>query len=564
MSVRDDLLAKTDIVEVVGRYVNLKRTWKNRVGLCPFHKEKTPSFTVAEDKQIYKCFWCGKGGNAVNFLMEVERIDFWDACKELAQQVWFDLSIYEKHPEATTKRQQEREKLKLLNKRVQEFFSAQYAGSAAATYIDECRKLTWATVKAFGIGYAPESYYTLIEYLKSKWFTSDDMLQAGVVTKGSGEWGIHAFFRHRVTFPIVDHIGNIVWFGARALEATQNPKYLNTTETPLYEKSQLLFGLNKAKDHIRENGFLAVVEGYMDVIAMHQYGLPIGVATCGTALTIDHLKLMRRYTDQVVLLFDNDKAWLEATARALKVAYQVDVFPRAYGLPDDVKDVDELLTNSKAKLSPQELLESSEDAFVFLLTKRSSQLDLANPVYRKKFQQEMFEVVQHLQDYGVLLLQLEQLGKVLRMPATDIQREFKIWLKKQKRGLGGQKSVIKNALPDKVRLLAGLLREDTGKSLTASPDLETPREQVKKLISYLPEGILSRTLGQSVTEEEKEQLTQIQLRWEQQFHALSWDKVAISLKKFLIEQMRELRQQVFKNPHLSGEEKDELLKLTRL
>lgn len=152
------------------------------------------------------------------------------------------------------------------------------------------------------------------------------------------------FFRHRVTFPIYDHIGNIVGFGGRALAPDQNPKYLNTTETPLYEKSQLLFGLDKARNYIREHGFLIVVEGYMDVIALHQYGVPLGVATCGTALTPDHIKLLKRHTDQVILLFDNDQAGGEATIRALKVAYQAELFPRAFGLPVGVKDVDERLT----------------------------------------------------------------------------------------------------------------------------------------------------------------------------------------------------------------------------
>ena len=561
MTVRDDLLARIDIVDVVGRYVSLKRGWKNRLGLCPFHKEKTPSFTVAEDKQIYKCFGCGKGGNAVNFVMEIERIDFRDAMKELARTINFDLTPYQKNPEITEKRQQDREKLKLLNKRAQEYFASQFSWSPAASYIVEKRKLTPETISAFGIGYAPESSLSMIDYLKGKGFTTEDIIQAGLASQGSH--GIMPFFRNRVTFPIIDHIGNIVGFGARALLPDQNPKYLNTTETPLYEKSQLLFGLDKARNQIREYGFLIVVEGYMDVIAMHQYGLPLGVATCGTALTTDHIKLLKRHTDQVVLLFDADEAGHEATIRALKVAYHADLYPRAVDLPQGVKDVDERLTTQGSAVRPEELLAQSIDAFQCVMQRRRHQMDLTNPVFRKKFQQEMFEILQMLEDHGIFMTYLEQLWAFLRLTGSEITKEFKIRLKQQKRGMRPESKVSSaSLLPDNQLLLAALIYRRHRALLSDHQDLEKSVEMLQTLIPYLPESILHHAVSETTAGDMSDLLPR-QVWREQQLQGLTPDKVHLELISFVQKQLHELIKHALKNPSLSSAQKDDLLKMMR-
>lgn len=555
MSVRDDLLARVDIVDVVGRYVQLRRTGKNRLGLCPFHKEKSPSFTVAEDKQIFKCFGCGKWGNAVGFMMEVERIDFRDAMKELSRLTNFDLTPYERNPEITEKRQQDREKLKLLNKRVQEFFTAQFENSPAASYVREKRKLTEETIRTFGIGYAPDSYVSLIDYLKWKGFTHEDMLQAWLVSQWSN--GAMPFFRNRVTFPILDHIGNIVGFGGRALLPDQNPKYLNTTETPLYEKSQLLFGLDKARNQIRDHGFLIVVEGYMDVIALHQYGLPLGVATCGTALTADHLKLLKRHTEQVVLLFDNDSAWLDATIRALKVAYHADSYPRAFALPNGKKDVDEWLTDQWDLVTSTDFFAQSIDAFQFVMEKLATQTDLQNPVLRKKFQQQLFGILELMEDYGILMIYIEQMWAFLHLTAAEMTKEFKSRLKQQKRGLTNRaSSESKPTHPEMIHLVIALHTDKYRRELIEHAEIEKLMDLYAQVCAI---GAWVLTLPDISREE---QLT-LQLWWERQLEWIAFDKKHTIVASVVQKTIHDLIRQVLKDTSLTSDQKQTLVQMMR-
>lgn len=554
MSVRDDLLARVNIVDVVGKYVQLRRTGKNRLWLCPFHKEKTPSFTVAEDKQIYKCFGCGKWGNAVNFVMEAERIDYRDAIKELARGANFDLQPYERNPEITEKRQQDREKLKFLNKRMQEFFVSQLAWSPADTYVRDHRKLTSKTITDFGIGYAPDSYTQVIEFLKSKWFTHEDMLQAWLVSAGSN-WTM-PFFRNRVTFPIYDHIGNVVGFGWRALVAEQNPKYLNTTETPLYEKSQLLFGLDKARNYVKDHGFLIVVEWYMDVIALHQYGVPLGVATCGTALTADHIKLLKRHTDQVVLLFDNDQAGMEATARALKIAYQADFYPRAFGLATNVKDVDEWLTKHGETIAPWVLLEQSTDAFTFVMHQLASTTDTTNPVLRKKFQHQLFGILQTIQDYGILMIYLQQMWSLLHLTSAELTKEFKSRLQQQKRWVTPMAwtPVSKPVNPDPVSLVWALYINDFWRSVVDHPEVEKIMLVLKKLNEQ------DSSLCAFETTVSEECLT-VQLWRERQLEGVTMDKRYVMVVWVVQKFLHELIKKIMKEKRLSSEQKQAFLHL---
>lgn len=552
MTVRDDLLARVDIVDVVSRYVSIRRAGKNWMGLCPFHKEKSPSFTVAEDKQIYKCFGCGKWGNAVNFVMEIERIDFRDAIKELARQTNFDLTPYERNPEITEKRQQDREKLKLLNKRLQEFFVSQFSWSSAEAYIRDKRKLTDATIQSFGIGYAPDSYVTMIEFAKTKWFMTEDLQQAWLASQWQN--GAMPFFRHRVTFPIYDHIGNIVGFGWRALEADQNPKYLNTTETALYEKSHLLFGLDKARNQIKEHGFLVVVEWYMDVIAMHQYGIPLGVATCGTALTADHIKLLKRHTDTVVLLFDNDDAGRDATMRALKVAYQADFYPRACALPEWYKDVDEWLTNQWSQAAPALILDGSVDAFQLVMRRAVMGVDLLNPVLRKKIQNQIFEIIQYIEDYGVLMLYLEQFGVQLRLGAPEMKKEFMHWLKQQKWPMRTRHGAVDehNQNPEMRLLIAALVQWSYWKTLVDHHEIEILVGHLQKIISLLP-------LDQWKDDLTPEMIWPLQLWRDRQCDWLWTDKKVQCIKSVIHKWMHDLIKQILKQPWLSVEQKQELV-----
>ncbi len=561
MTLRDDILAQTDIVDLVSRYVQLKKVGKNRAGLCPFHREKTPSFTVAEDKQIFKCFGCGKWGNAVTFHMEIEKIDYRDSIKLLAKDANIDITKYQKDPVEMTKQQEWREKIKLLNKRAQQWFQEQFTPSTKAwSYIHESRKLTDETIATFGIWYAPDSHYGILTALKEKGFSSDDAIQAGLAKKGtSGD--AYAFFRQRVTFPILDHIGNVVGFGARALDADQTPKYLNTTETPLYDKSSVLFGLDKAKQHLQDFWTLIVVEWYMDVIALYQYGLPVGIATCGTALTIQHTKLIKRHSDKVIFAFDNDSAGFDAVVRGLKVAYQQDLFPKVFQFPTEFKDVDEYLTNSPHPVTKQILNEQSIDGFTFVLRKLDGQYDIENPVERKKVLTTCFELLAQIEDYTILVLYLDQVAKLFQTNTDALLTQLKWFLKTQRTISHVAKEDEPQKGIDNKYLLASLYYQDfLSKSWIDSAKLQEYLTCISDFSDHYPSSLVAQVTGTTPVEvDEQQRLLEAQLRREQQISKLTPDKKALAIIGFLQTQLHILEKVIIKSKTLSHDEKQQIV-----
>ena len=265
----DDILSNIDIVDIIGKYMPLKRSGSNFSGNCPFHNEKTPSFMVSPSKQIFKCFGCGKGGNVITFMQEIERIDFRDAAKELAKQANIDLTKYQIDPTKHDHYNDEKEKLKYIHKIAQKFFVDQLAKHPEAKkYLNEERKLTDEMISHFGIGYAPDSHYAMIQELKNKGFTDKDIIEASLAKRSQTGGDVYTFFRNRITFPVYDTMSNIVGFSARILDPNDKPKYLNSAEHKAFEKSKLLYGLNRAKNDIKKYDGLFIVEGQMDVIGL--------------------------------------------------------------------------------------------------------------------------------------------------------------------------------------------------------------------------------------------------------------------------------------------------------
>lgn len=559
-SLRDDVLDKTDIVDLVSKYVHIKKVGKNRSGLCPFHKEKTPSFTVAEDKQIFKCFGCGKGGNAISFLMEIERMDFWDSLKSLASDAHIDISAYERLPEVDAQIKSVREKLKLLNKYTQTWFAEHLSPNTVGyDYLVKQRKLSLETIKAFGLWYAPDSHYELIKHLKSKGFTDDDILQAWVAKKGSSG-DVYAFFRQRVSFPIKDHIGNVVWFGARALDPETQPKYLNTTETPLYDKSKILYGLYHAKDTLREHQMLVLVEGYMDVIALAQYGLPIGIAPCGTAVTSEQIKLVSRHTDNLVLALDNDQAGFEATIRALKVAYAADMFPQIFQLPTAYKDIDQRLATSGQQIDAQMIKNMSSDGFSWIVQELLKRHDINNPVLRKKFLQTWFELCSKVEDLSVLHLYLQQLAAALDMPIAKVDEQYQSFYKQQHRLIssGNDHTTIQRKGPSPQYLLWALYYQGFVQQQLqlTNEKLETILQLIADLSSYFPSSLIKQI--QDWTHTENQELLEAQLRREQELWQQNKDKQAQHLHHFLMQQLNTIEKVLNKSSKLDAEQKNHL------
>lgn len=321
------ILEKIDIVDVISRYVHLKRSGKNFLGLCPFHTEKTPSFSVSPEKQIFKCFGCGKGGNAIHFLQEYEGLSFREALEMLATEAGVDLSSYRRS--ATSGKKEEKTYLYELNKSTAQFFHRhlQKVPNKAFDYLQQ-RKITKEIIQLFMLGYAPDSWDELVQYLKKKGFQLQEAEKLGLVSLSSRQNYIDKF-RDRLMFPIFDLNKNIVGFGGRVLDSKdETAKYINSPESLIYHKSKILFGLSHAKDAIRKEKFVIFVEGYFDFLRLFQGGIENVVATLGTAFTEEHARLIKRFTDKVYLCYDADKAGLNAILKAalLIINHQFEIY----------------------------------------------------------------------------------------------------------------------------------------------------------------------------------------------------------------------------------------------
>ncbi len=365
----DELVQRNPIEDVVGQYVALKRSGSNLFGLCPFHGEKTASFSVAPDKGIYYCFGCHKGGGVINFEMEIEGLSYPDAVRALAKRA--GMAVPEDEQYQSRYRQQER--LWALHKEAARFFHAQLyvaAGKAALAYA-QGRGMPQTTLTRFGIGYAPNSWDSLVKAMRSKGYTDQELKDSGLVTVSQKNGNIYDRFRDRLMFPIIDVRGNVIGFGGRIMSGDKNTaKYLNSPETLIFNKRKNLFGLNLAKK--TKLDYLILVEGYMDAIALHQYGFDCAVASLGTSLTEEHAVLLSRYTENVVLIYDGDQAGQNATQRAIPMLEKAGLQVRVLKMRD-AKDPDEYLKKFGA------------DKFKLLLNESSNRVEYQLGAIRKKY-----------------------------------------------------------------------------------------------------------------------------------------------------------------------------------
>jgi DNA primase len=335
---------RLSIVEIVSPYVKLTRAGKSLRGLCPFHKEKTPSFHVSPERGTWHCFGCGLGGDGFSFIEKIEGVDFKGALKILAEKAGVTIE-YTKggNKEDASKK----ERLYSLMSRASEWYADKLVGSPAETYAKK-RGLSSETMSAWRLGYAPEAWRTLLEALTIEGFTVEELLSAGLVKEADGKPGTYYDrFRNRLMFPIRDIAGRVVAFTGRALAEDDLAKYLNSPETELYHKSEILFGMDVAKDAIRTRGFTMLVEGQIDVLHAHQAGFQNVVALSGTALSDRHLGLMKRYSENLMLVLDADSAGLSATARSAALALRQGLRVKAARLPKGKDPADLISEDSK-------------------------------------------------------------------------------------------------------------------------------------------------------------------------------------------------------------------------
>lgn len=375
----EEVRSRSDIVDVVSGYVKLQRRGSSYLGLCPFHNEKTPSFSVSPDKQIYHCFGCGAGGNVITFLMEYENYSFQEALGILAQRAGISLPKEEMSKEARAQADL-RASLLEINKLAANYFYYQLKqpqGKQGLDYLTN-RKLSKETIRRFGLGFANKTSDDLYRYLKSKNYSDEILKQTGLVT--IEEQKTHDKFWNRVMFPILDVNNRVIGFGGRVM-GDGLPKYLNSPETKLFDKSRNLYGLNYAKTS-REKCML-ICEGYMDVIAMHQAGFVNAVASLGTAFTPQHASLLKRYTDQAVLTYDSDGAGIKAALRAIPILKEAGISCKVLTMAP-YKDPDEFIKNCGQEAF-KDRIDSAKNSFLFEIDVMKREFNLEDPEQKTRF-----------------------------------------------------------------------------------------------------------------------------------------------------------------------------------
>lgn len=384
----DELIARTDIVDLVSESVRLTKKGRNYWGLCPFHSEKTPSFSVSADKQIYKCFGCGKGGGAINFVMELDNLPFRDAVALLAKRA--GLEVPDSGYSAGAK--ERREKLLTINKQAARTFHRWlYApeGAEGLAYLQR-RGLSRRTLTSFGLGFAPNRWDALIQELGQQGYDKRDLLDAGLAVSNQ-DGRIYDRFRNRVMFPIIDIRGEVIGFGGRVMDDSP-PKYLNSPDTPVYNKSRNVFALNIAKKS--KAGRVILTEGYMDTISLHQAGFDSAVASLGTSLTPEHAQLLSRYFPEAIIAYDGDGAGVSAAQRAIPLLERAGMKVRVLRMTG-AKDPDEFIK------------QYGRDAFLRLLDQSENQVDYRLEQIRKKYDlSDDSQKVGFLQEAALLLSSL--------------------------------------------------------------------------------------------------------------------------------------------------------------
>ncbi|MCR4903960.1 MAG: DNA primase [Butyrivibrio sp.] len=376
----EEVRSRNDIVDVVGQYVHLQKKGANYFGLCPFHNEKSPSFSVSPGKQMFYCFGCGEGGNVFSFLMKYDNLTFQEAVKELAQRSGVNLPDVDDSPQAKAMRDK-RQVLLDINREAAKYYYAllrQPVGAKGLEYFKE-RQLSEETMKQFGLGFANITSNDLVLYLRNKGYSDGQIIEAGLASHDE-KFGTHDKFWNRVMFPIFDAGQKVIGFGGRVM-GDGKPKYLNSPETMIFDKSRNLFGLNFAKN--ARAGFMIICEGYMDVIAMHQAGFNMAVASLGTAFTSGQAQILKRYTDEVILSYDSDEAGTKAALRGIGILKEAGLKGKVLNLKP-YKDPDEFIKNEGKEAFKQRIYEA-ENPFFFEIRIMEGQTNMSDPEAKTDF-----------------------------------------------------------------------------------------------------------------------------------------------------------------------------------
>ena len=417
----EEIKDRLDIAELIQEYIPLKKAGANFKACCPFHNEKTPSFMVSPDKQIWHCFGCSKGGDIFAFVMEMEGLEFVDALKMLARKTGVQLRA-PANPQQQSKRAKIMEILELTAEFWHQSLLKSKSGQAARDYLEE-RKVSTESIETFNLGYSPNLWDALSNFLHKKGFQDQDILDAGLIIKRENKDGFYDRFRNRLMFPIADGQGNVVGFGGRIMpgpEEDQGAKYINSPQTMVYDKSRVLYGLDKAKSEMRRLDYAVIVEGYMDAIAAHQAGTKNVVASSGTALTLEQINLVKRYTPNIILAFDMDLAGNEAAKRGIDVALAQGLNVKVATMPEGMDPDDCIKKDLKLW---QKTLKEAKAIMEFYFATTFQDLDPTKVEDKKKATATLIPVIANIADEVEKAHYIQKLAQRLDV-GEDVLRDY--------------------------------------------------------------------------------------------------------------------------------------------
>ena len=462
----DDIVARNDVESVISSYVTLKRAGSNLQGLCPFHSEKTPSFTVFPATQSFYCFGCNAGGSVITFVQRAENLDYVGAVEFLAARA--GISIPQDGQRAQPG-EVPRRRIYDMNLAAAKFFRQclfdPALGGEGLRYLTENRRLSMATIKHFGLGFAPNSFGALHDHMRKLGYSDEELIRAFLCGKSQKTGRAYDYFRNRVMFPIIDTAGNIVAFGGRVMDDSK-PKYLNTSDTPGFKKSRHLFALNFARNHCSE--CLILCEGYMDVIALHAAGFENAVATLGTAITSEQARIFAKYTGRVIISYDSDEAGQRAANRAMQLLGEVGLEVRVLRVPG-AKDPDEYIRLNGADQF-RRVLTSSRSGFQYKLDGILSKYDIGDPEQKIRASNECCQLVASYYSGVEREVYISQVAKHLSLPAEVIKNQVDVLLRRRIRDL---KDSQKREAQATIRGVGDRVNPDTIRDVQASAAEET-------------------------------------------------------------------------------------------
>lgn len=416
----EEIKARCDIASVIGDYIKIQPSGQNYKALCPFHVEKTPSFHISTAKQVYKCFGCGEGGDVINFVMKMENLDFMDAVRLLANRCGIDINF--NIDEETKQKIELSKKYQDIHTEAARFYFANLVKSKNRGY-DYLRNrgLDDKTIKRFGLGYSQDAWSSLMDYLiDEKGYSVEELLECGLIGKSTKTDKYYDKFRNRVMFPIFDYRGNVIGFGGRVLDDSL-PKYLNSPDTLIFNKRHNLYGLNFARKNLSSRTVI-LVEGYMDLISLYQYGIKIAVATLGTALTSQQARLIKRYADNVIISYDSDGPGTKASLRAIDILVEAGLSVKVLDLKD-AKDPDEYVR----KYGTDEYRNAMKDAvprIKFKIDNLKSTFDLSKDQDNIKFAQEAVNIIKQLKSPVEIDYYIKYLSEIVQLDEDAVKREI--------------------------------------------------------------------------------------------------------------------------------------------